>query len=253
MKLQFAGVGGAFAGMNQWQSNMVVKDGDRCLLIDCGTDIRHSIREIGLSYRDIDAVYITHLHADHCGGLEWFGFISYFDPDKPKPKLFIYEGLVSLLWQTLYAGMSILHNKEMALKDFFDVRPIPDFGSFEYGSAKFTIHPTPHITIAGQHGVKHTHAMFVYGLSIQTNIITHITGDTKEVISENLHKKSDVIFHDCEVGGYNSNVHAPYEQLLKLPLEVRNKIWLYHYNPTELDPVEDGFAGFVTKGQEFDI
>ena len=28
---------------------------------------------MGLGYADIDAVYISHLHADHVGGLEWLG------------------------------------------------------------------------------------------------------------------------------------------------------------------------------------
>ena len=49
------------------------EDGSK-LLIDCGTDARHSLHELGLSYKDIEHVYISHLHADHAGGLEWLGF-----------------------------------------------------------------------------------------------------------------------------------------------------------------------------------
>ncbi len=69
MKLTFLGSGSAFT-MNNRQSNMILEDDGKILLIDCGTDIRHSLHQQDLSYKDIDAVYISHLHADHIGGME---------------------------------------------------------------------------------------------------------------------------------------------------------------------------------------
>jgi ribonuclease BN (tRNA processing enzyme) len=80
-KMIFLGSGSAFTMKNR-QSNAILIDSEnkKSLLIDCGTDIRHSLAKINYSHRDISAVYISHAHADHAGGLEWLGFCSYFVP-----------------------------------------------------------------------------------------------------------------------------------------------------------------------------
>src|ERR1700733_4386232 len=97
MKLTFIGSGSAFTlGANNYHSNMLLENahGER-LLIDCGSDARHSLHEAGFSYHDIHDVYISHLHADHAGGLEWLGFTTKFDPTcSEKPNLYISETLV---------------------------------------------------------------------------------------------------------------------------------------------------------------
>jgi len=65
-------------------------------------------------------------------------------------------------------------------------------------------------------------------------------------------QKADVIFHDCETAAYKTDVHAHYDQLCTLPTVIKQKIWLYHYQPDHnYLPHEDGFRGFVVKGQEF--
>lgn len=71
------GTGSAFT-MGNWQTNFLISRNGKFLLIDCGSDIRWSMDMIGLSFKDIDAVYISHAHADHIGGLEWLGFTRYF-------------------------------------------------------------------------------------------------------------------------------------------------------------------------------
>ena len=90
MKLLFLGVSSALSvGDKKYQSNMLIKSStNRHLLIDCGTDIRHSLYEQGVSHSTIDAVYISHLHADHVGGLEWLSFSKVFI-DHKKPGLYI--------------------------------------------------------------------------------------------------------------------------------------------------------------------
>ncbi len=89
LKMTFLGTGSAFTnGPDNYQSNVLLeKDGDT-LLIDAGTDIRHSLREQSFNYSDIKNVYLTHLHCDHCGGFEWLALTSYFDPKyQGKPNL----------------------------------------------------------------------------------------------------------------------------------------------------------------------
>jgi hypothetical protein len=66
--------------------------------------------------------------------------------------------------------------------------------------------------------------------------------------------RADVIFHDCETSPFPTKIHAHYTELLILPAKIRNKMWLYHYQPGALpDAEKDGFRGFVKRGQTFEF
>ncbi|MBD3638850.1 MAG: MBL fold metallo-hydrolase [Crocinitomicaceae bacterium] len=65
---------------------LLIEDGDRLMLVDCGIgdkqsekffsyyylhgdgDLKTSIEQAGFSFDDITDVFLTHLHFDHCGG-----------------------------------------------------------------------------------------------------------------------------------------------------------------------------------------
>ena len=83
MKITFVGTGSAFT-MKNFQTNTVITRNDKNLLIDAGGDIRFSLAKAGLSYKDIDALYITHLHSDHADGVEGLAFCTYFTPNCQK-------------------------------------------------------------------------------------------------------------------------------------------------------------------------
>lgn len=107
MKLLFLGAGsGIGTDFENFQSNMLLlTDSGKKLLIDCGTDIRFSLTKLGYHSQDIDAVYISHLHADHIGGIEWFAFQRKFaSQPNQKPHLIIHEHLVDLLWNSSLSG-----------------------------------------------------------------------------------------------------------------------------------------------------
>lgn len=50
------------------------------LLYDAGCDIRHSLVMNDVSLNDIDAVYISHNHSDHVGGMEGVALQTFFNP-----------------------------------------------------------------------------------------------------------------------------------------------------------------------------
>src|SRR5688572_21348412 len=118
MQVTFIGTGSAFT-LDNFQSNMLLEDSGKRLLIDCGGDARHALAKLGLGAKDIDALYVSHLHADHIGGIEWLGFSRYFR-EGPKPELFINERLADTLWDTcLRGGMSSHQGVSLTLDHFF--------------------------------------------------------------------------------------------------------------------------------------
>lgn len=64
------GHGGAFSPLSVGNTSFLV-DYDRFkILVDCGTTVPESLAEIGVDPGSITHCVITHLHADHVGGLE---------------------------------------------------------------------------------------------------------------------------------------------------------------------------------------
>lgn len=253
MKLTFLGSGSAFTvGTDNYHSNMLLEsDSGKKLLIDCGSDARFALHEIGLSYRDIDAVYISHLHADHAGGLEWLGFTTKFDPLCHKPTLFVNEKTVYDLWNKVLAGgLSSIQGIVADLSTYFNIKPIKENGNFHWEGIEFRTVQTVHI-ISGFTIVPS------YGLIFTINdIITFITTDTQFAPNQLMvfYEMADVIFQDCETNSTRSGVHAHYTELITLDDVIKHKMWLYHYNPGDLpDSKQDGFRGFVKKGQVFDF
>src|ERR1035437_5128807 len=119
MTIRFLGVNGAFT-MDGFQTNMLIENEDESfrLLFDCGSDIRHSLASVGLGAKDIPCVYISHLHADHIGGLEWLAFSTYFNQNLARPMLFISEVLVEPLWHNcLVGGLGSIQGRIMKLED----------------------------------------------------------------------------------------------------------------------------------------
>ena len=90
---------------------MALGVGDDWILLDCPHPVRKMLREaserarIPLDLADIRAVILSHLHADHCSGLEDYAYFSHFALGR-KATLIAHPDVSSRLWpNALSAGM----------------------------------------------------------------------------------------------------------------------------------------------------
>ncbi len=226
---------------------LLESDSGQKLLIDCGNDVRHSLHAQGYCHSDIDAVYISHLHCDHTGGLEWLGFTKRFI-DSQKPALYISDDLIDMLWNTvLRGGMSSIENEEASLSTYFDIQNIQN-NSFIWEGYKFELIKTLHY-------ISNNVIMPSYGLFISNS--SHkifLSTDTRfsPDCFQKIYDKADLIFQDCETSEYSSGQHARFQELKTLGPEIKKKMWLYDYNDGDLpDAKREGFLGFIIPGQRF--
>ena len=256
--IKFIGVGTQFSGPDCYHSNLLLtaKSGKK-LLIDCGSDIRFSLQEADIPLKNIasaiDAIYISHLHSDHIGGVETIALSAYFSPAPGKPHLFAEKKLLRRLWRdSLKGGLRYIQGRGMELEDYFQCHPVSAAGFFVWEGIKFSLVKMPHI----QNKEKDYDS---YGLIIEElgeGGKVFFSADTQfrpELIAK-MAEQVDLIFHDCETAARKTGVHAHYHELSTLAADVKGKIWLYHYHPERAyHPEADGFRGFVGKGQVFEF
>jgi len=226
LKIQFVGTGAFFAD-NNFNANLILERNGKRLLLDAGMDIKFSFKNAGLKPKDIDAVYISHLHADHAGGVEWLAFGTYFDPNKEKIQLFGNNKVLREGWDhTWKGGLRSIHNKVMTLQDYFDVNMIRDNGSFIWEDVEFNLVQTLHIT----NGYEFVPSYGVIMKDPDTGKKLFYTADTQYSPSQMLitYNAVDHIIQDCETSPYKSGVHAHFDDLCNLPPEVKAKMTLIH-------------------------
>lgn len=166
MKILFLGVGSAFCPPDLYQSNLMLfsdNGSGNTLLLDCGGDIRFSLAEHGMNSCDLKNIYVSHLHADHIGGLEYVALTTYFIPGVRRPKLYCVGGLMTRLWRSLKGGLETLEDQPAKLSNFFEPITLSVGKTFEW--EEFIIKPTQTL-----HVLSDCRQMENYGLQIYDKI-----------------------------------------------------------------------------------
>lgn len=256
--LFFIGVGSAFTKKN-YQNNIIIMKGKDHVLIDCGTLCSLSLHEIGLPITALKNVFLTHIHADHTGGMEELFLMNRFIT-KTRPDLIIPREFEKMLWnETLKGGSGYSERKKgkyLQLADFVNiVRPVPDRSvkiretlKCDIGGLSLQFPRTRHIPDSA---VSWKDAVLSYAVIIDKRVL--FTSDTmfdRDLVEgfDNLYH-FEYIFHDCQL--YTGGVHSSLEELASLPEAIRKKTILMHYGDNrdtfEAKRVESGFHSWAEK------
>jgi ribonuclease BN (tRNA processing enzyme) len=211
MELKFISYGGAF-DYPLGNSSAIVKINYKICLIDCGHTVYSSLRKTEKT-DEIDYVFITHLHDDHCGSLSSLLIHrKHFSKNKLKiiyPTQAFRKTLHDFLTFTLIQPekyLDYLSIEETGFADFIDTknRHIPGMQTFSY------IFREENETV-------------IYSGDLEDS------GYLKEKLSEK-GISSGIIFHDVTFNRQNK-AHAYYKDVEKLMGNF--EVWGYHNNPDE--------------------
>jgi len=250
-QLLFLGSGGAFAlpQNGNYQSNLVLTaPSGKKMLIDCGTQCTQALHDQHLTVGDIDAIYCSHNHPDHSGGLAEVAYRARFLHDT-TPELFGDHNVIADLHESLYTQLTHVKGCRLdGLRDWFRIRSVT-CQTFWWEDIYFRLIEVPHIDSGDGVG------MPSFGLYFETeNSRIYFTSDsqflpTQEVLD--LYQRATIIFQECETG-VKSGVHTNITELMSLPDAIKKKMWLYHYADGP-KPIPAGFAGYVQKGEVFHL
>jgi ribonuclease BN (tRNA processing enzyme) len=108
MKLHILGCGDAFGSGGRNQSGYLVETHDRLFLLDCGPTTLLAMKRAGFAPQRLDAIFLSHLHGDHFGGIPFF-LIEFLYQKPPYRQITIAgppgtEERVQQLFNLMYGG-----------------------------------------------------------------------------------------------------------------------------------------------------
>ena len=81
----FVGTSDAFGAGGRRQAAVVVRLAGGTVLLDCGMTTGTGMAALGIAREEIDAILISHFHADHFGGIPQFLLASLYEDGRRRP------------------------------------------------------------------------------------------------------------------------------------------------------------------------
>lgn len=142
-------------------SGYLVEDGDTAVLIDCGNGVFSKLR-LHRDYTEVDAVVLSHLHADHFLDLVPFAYALTYAPRQQPVPVHVWPGTDNPARPNLYAPPGArgvfrrvvgAWGNEDLIEKAFHLEEYDESQALQIGPIRVRFHAVPHFT--------ETYAMFL--------------------------------------------------------------------------------------------
>jgi ribonuclease BN (tRNA processing enzyme) len=235
--LTVAGSGDAFGSGGRGCTCFHVSAGAGNFLIDCGAGASAGLKKANINVLDLDAVFISHFHGDHYGGLPFILLeIAIYGQLKPL-KVISPPGCqerLKALMQLLYPGTEVWSKLDLEFISYTAQLEI------KTGNYRVQAFPVIHTKEALPHALR---------ISIDGKTISY-SGDTEwtDVLLE-VADEADLFICECNFFDFEVKGHLNYQVLsAKLPLFTSKEILLTHLDTQMLDRLDEVSVKFAYDG-----
>jgi ribonuclease BN (tRNA processing enzyme) len=214
LSLEFLGVGSAHAVGLGSASAVLLRDGVPDLMIDCGPQaLQRYLERFGEPPR---ALFITHAHLDHVGGMErLFGLIYWNAELRGCVRLYVPAPVVPWLQRRLADYPEVAAEGGVNFWDAFQLVPVS--AGFWHGDLRFDVF-----------AVRHHAPDTAFGLALRGSFV--FSGDTRPIpeVLAHVAANDEPVLHDCALVGNPS--HSGIDDIEReYPPELCTRLVLYHY------------------------
>lgn len=221
MTLEFIGCGNSTSEDFGNSSAVITLANNKKMVIDFGFTAYRAYKN---KFKSLpDAVYITHTHLDHIGGLQSLYYDALFTKKDPI-KLFIHYRQVGMLHNIMGRLENTVAGHAVNFYDAFQLTPVSD--EFWFENTKFSV-------FEARHHAPH----FSHGISVKGRFA--FTGDTKPIPEAllSIASQGEVIFHDLSV--HEQPSHTFLKELKSYPDHLlRNMIFYHLHSNKDVEMVE---------------
>ncbi len=224
MRILILGVGDAFSRLH-YGSSALIEGPSGLVLIDCPDPIHRVLNDASVASgwrfnpADIHDIIITHLHGDHCNGLESFGFARWVERLRggatPIPRVHCWKPVADRLWERLAPAMDLSDatGPKATLSTYFDLNLLDPNSSARIAGLSVRCRPTQH-------------PIPTVGLLLSEGGSTF--GWSADTPFERAHvdwlSQADLFAHECN----EPPAHTGLDELEKLPPAIKSRMRLVH-------------------------
>ena len=114
LEVSFPGSGDAFGSGGRFQACIAVRGEAGHVLLDCGATSLVALKRLGIDPETVDAVFVSHLHGDHFGGIPFLVLDAQFGRRERPLTVVGPPGVrerVTRAMEVLYAGSSTIERR----------------------------------------------------------------------------------------------------------------------------------------------
>ena len=115
VSVRFVGSGDSFGSGGRFQTCILVDASSIRFAIDFGTSSLVALKQQGVAHNSIDAVLLSHLHGDHCGGVPFMLMDAMLGAKRTRPLTIVgpkdTESRMHEIAEALFPGMHVMKPK----------------------------------------------------------------------------------------------------------------------------------------------
>ena len=198
MKVVFLGTGEAFDEHLPNNSQLII--GKKVLLLDCGYAIPHALWKYNANPSFIDAIYITHAHADHYFGLPMIILRMMEEGRKKDLTLFCQKGMKEMIQHVLSLAYRTLQNVS-----FLKIIEVDEGQQVKYNELLFTFAYSTHST-----------KNLAIRISAKNKVVCYSGDGMFTERSEHLYKNADLVIHESFKIDEELHGHATIKKVIEM-------------------------------------